>query len=123
MAVESLVRTELRNNAYDEANNHVVLTEGQEFAWKYLVNYYMKMNSKNFYCQFIAKEQDVFDTAAFFYWGAWLSAAARPGETYSYTHKWPHEPLAGNEPTPAVILWSAASVFVLFVGMMFNLFM
>eukprot|EP01083_Nonionella_stella_P291355 991439_1 len=109
--------------AYDVANNHVVLSVGQVFAWKYLVNHYKMLNSKKIFGQFLAKEQDVIDTAAFFYWGAWLSAAERPGETYSYTHYWPHEPLAGNEPTPAVILWSAAGVLVLFGGMMITLYM
>eukprot|EP01083_Nonionella_stella_P118963 355348_1 len=97
MAVESRVRTELRNNGYDEAKNHVVLTEGLVFAWKYLLNHYKKMNSGKIFGQFLDKEQDVIDTETFFNWGAWLSAPARPGETYIYTHNWPHEPLAGNE--------------------------
>eukprot|EP01083_Nonionella_stella_P036118 98559_1 len=76
MAVESRVRTELRNNAYDEANNHVILTEGQVFAWKYLVNHYKKMNSGKILGQYLANEQDVIEKAAIFYWGEWLSAAA-----------------------------------------------
>ncbi len=71
----------------------------------------------------IVADSDIWDMSAFYFWGAWLSAAARPGETYSYTHNWPHEPLAGNEPTPAVILWSAISVLVLWVGLMLTLYL
>jgi len=51
-----------------------------------------------------------------------LSAAARPGEAYSYTHNWPHDPLILNSPTPAVILWSALSVLVLWLGLMLTLY-
>eukprot|EP01083_Nonionella_stella_P277222 942453_1 len=94
MALESRVRTELRANAYDAANNHVVLTEGQVFAWQYLVDHYKKHNSKDIFGQIC-------------YWGAWSPAAARPGETCSYTH----------------ISWSAASLLVLFVGLMITLYL
>ncbi len=65
----------------------------------------------------ITDAADVKDLAAFFFWGGWLCAARRPGEDYSYTHNWPHDPLVGNLPTPAVMLWSTVSILVLFVGL------
>ncbi len=80
-------------------------------------------NGNKIFGQVIEKESEIKDMCTFFYWGAWLSAAARPGETYSYTHNWPHESLAGNEPTPAVISWSAISVLVLWVGLMTTLYL
>jgi nitric oxide reductase subunit B len=123
LAIESRVRIELRDNKYDAANNQIVLTAGQVSAWDYLIAHYKKMNSRKIFGQVLAKEEDIINSVAFFYWGAWLSAAARPGEVYSYTHNWPHEPAAGNVPTPAVILWSAVSVFVLCVGMMITLYL
>ncbi len=111
-----------RNNAYDIEKNVVVLNDAQVYAWTAVRDYYRKHNNPktNIFGQ-IFSDSDV-DMSAFYLWGAWLSAAARPGETYSYTHNWPHEPLAGNESTPAVILWSAISVLVLFVGLMITLY-
>ena len=35
----------------------------------------------------------------FFFWGAWVCGAKRPGKDYSYTHNWPFNPLVGNELT------------------------
>ena len=70
----------------------------------------------------ITDAADVKDLAAFFFWGGWLCAARRPGEDYSYTHNWPHDPLVGNLPTPAVMLWSAVSILVLFVGLGLTLY-
>src|SRR5205807_8972165 len=34
----------------------------------------------------------------------------------TYTQNWPHEPLTGNEPTAATLLWSVASVIMLLAG-------
>jgi nitric oxide reductase subunit B len=58
---------------------------------------------------------------AFFFWGAWLSAAERPGFTYSYTHNWPYDPLAGNLPHGALVIWSVVGVLVvvLAIGILF----
>ncbi len=54
--------------------------------------------------------------AAFFFWTAWACATNRPGGTISYTQNWPAEPLIGNAPTAAIILWSVMSVVVLLAG-------
>jgi nitric oxide reductase subunit B len=53
---------------------------------------------------------------AFFFWTSWACVTERPGETYSYTNNWPHEPLVGNEPTSANVLWSLLSIFLLLAG-------
>jgi nitric oxide reductase subunit B len=53
---------------------------------------------------------------AFFFWASWACAAERPGSDLSYSSNWPHEPLAGNEPSPGILLWSMASVLVLLAG-------
>jgi len=37
--------------------------------------------------------------AAFIFWTAWAASTNRPGDTITYTSNWPHEPLAGNDPT------------------------
>eukprot|EP01084_Bolivina_argentea_P127764 225932_1 len=109
-AIKGRVRAELRNNAYDEGKNVIVLNDAQVYALSEVIEHYKKWNDPSncnkIFGQVIEKESEIKDICAFLYWGAWLSAAARPGDTYSYTHNWPHESLEGNEPTPAVILWS-----------------
>lgn len=64
---------------------------------------------------------------AFFCWAAWVCAAERPvsGEQSvvsadktrpSYTMNWPPEPLVGNRPTGAAIVWSVISFVLLLAG-------
>ena len=53
---------------------------------------------------------------AFFAWTAWASVAERPGTSHSYTNNFPYDPLAGNRPTGAAVLWSALSLIVLLAG-------
>jgi len=49
----------------------------------------------------------------FFFWTSWAAATERPGARITYTNNWPHEPLVGNEPSSANILWSIISVVLL----------
>ena len=126
-AIASRVRTELRNNTYDKENEVVVLNAAQMKAWKDVATHYRRTYQETGYTDnlpidHIVDPKDVEDLAAFFFWGGWLCVAARPGEDYSYTHNWPYDPLAGNYPTPEVLLWSAISIIVLFVGICVTLF-
>ena len=52
----------------------------------------------------------------FFFWTSWACVTNRPGEIFSYTNNWPHEPLVGNEPTTASVVWSIASIVLLLAG-------
>ena len=54
--------------------------------------------------------------AGFIFWTAWSAAANRPGDTVSYTHNWPHEPLIGNRPTGEAVLWTGVSIIMLLAG-------
>ncbi len=47
--------------------------------------------------------------AEFFWWAAWSCGTERPGDTITYTNNWPHEPLIGNVPSSANLLWSLIS--------------
>ena len=57
----------------------------------------------------VSDPQELHDLTAFFTWAAWSSVAERPGTTHSYTNNFPYDPLAGNHPTGAALLWSAIS--------------
>ena len=50
---------------------------------------------------------------AFFFWTSWAAATERPGQSITYTNNWPHEPLIGNRPSSANVIWSIASVVLL----------
>jgi nitric oxide reductase subunit B len=56
------------------------------------------------------------DLAAFFWWTAWAAVTDRPGEAVTYTQNWPHEPLTGNRPTGAAVVWSVISFVLLLAG-------
>ena len=62
---------------------------------------------------------------AFFFWAAWACTTERPGQAaapglastaITYTNNWPHEPLVGNRPSGAVMMWSIVSVVLLLAG-------
>jgi nitric oxide reductase subunit B len=53
---------------------------------------------------------------AFFFWTSWAATTDRPNSNITYTNNWPHEPLVGNRPTSANVLWSIASVVLLLAG-------
>ncbi len=57
--------------------------------------------------------QEAREVAAFYFWTAWAATTNRPGETFTYTSNWPHEPLVGNVPTGDVFMWTFISIFVL----------
>ena len=46
----------------------------------------------------------------FFFWTAWACTTERPNLSVTYTNNWPHEPLVGNQPTSANVLWSIVSI-------------
>ncbi len=56
------------------------------------------------------------DLAAFFWWTSWAAVTHRPGEQVTYTQNWPHEPLVGNRPTGAAVVWSVVSFVLLLAG-------
>lgn len=49
----------------------------------------------------------------FFFWTAWASTTERPDTQVTYTNNWPHEPLVGNRPTAANVIWTIVSVVLL----------
>jgi len=113
-AAEARSRADLRRNRYDAARNRVVLGEAQAYAARELERRYAAMfrgeGSEAFHpAGYISDAAELRDLAAFFFWGAWVCAAERPGKDYSYTHNWPYDELAGNRPSAPVMMWSVAA--------------
>ncbi len=116
------VKRELKTNYHDRERDIVVLTEGQVYAAERLVEYY-RLKFKGDHREsfkpagYITDDSELEDLAAFFYWGAWVCSAERPGGESSYTHNWPYDEYAGNTPSSSVILWSVIGLLFLIFGL------
>jgi nitric oxide reductase subunit B len=118
------IKEEIKENRYNENKNIVVLTDAQAYALKELRTYYTNVfideNTDESFppLGYISDRQEVSDLSDFFFWGAWVCGVKRPGSEFSYTHNWPFDPDAGNNPTSPVILWSVLGLlaFVLACG-------
>jgi nitric oxide reductase subunit B len=64
----------------------------------------------------VETEADARRFADFALWTALVSHAERPGTDHSYTNDWPYNPLAGNVPTGATMVWSAMAMILLIGG-------
>lgn len=124
MVIVENIKKDLKTNRYDEESNIVQLSQAQTYALDKLRAYYTDIfidenESGSFPPKdFISNREEVQDLASFYFWGAWVCVAQRPGETFSYTHNWPFDPVAGNTPTSPVIIWSVLGMlaFVLMCG-------
>lgn len=122
--IKENIKEEIKENRYDEKENIVMLTDAQAYALKGLRTYYTNIfidanTDKSFPpLGYISDRQEVSRLSDFFFWGAWVCAVKRPGSEFSYTHNWPYDPEAGNNPTSPVILWSVLGLlaFVLACG-------
>ena len=120
-AVAARVRREVHTNTYVPATGQVTLSAAQVAAFEVVVTHVERMFTDPTYDElfqtgYLTDRDQIRDLSAFFFWGAWVAAADRPGERYSYTHNWPFDPDAGNTPTSATYLWSILSVLALFLG-------
>lgn len=122
--INEKVKTELKQNAFNESENIVSLSPAQTYALVQLKKHYTdlfidKNSGEGFPPKnYLTNREDVADLASFFFWGAWVCVTQRPDSSFSYTHNWPYDPLAGNTPTSPVILWSVLGLlaFVLACG-------
>lgn len=122
--IQEKVKSELKLNRVDPQTQIVSLSAAQVYAFDYLKNYYYDFYVANNDGQgfppknFLTDKTQIDNLSAFFFWGAWVCVAERPGKHFSYTHNWPYDPQAGNTPTSPVILWSVLGMlaFVLMCG-------
>lgn len=122
LGVEEQTRREMRHNNYVKTSNHVTVTAAQEYACHKLVRFYTDYfttgtTQQSLHTTYIADQEDIRKLAAFFYWGAWVCSAERPGERYSYTHNWPYDPKAGNTPGMPVVFWTIIGSLGLVIGL------
>ena len=117
-AAQARVQLEIKENRHDPATNRVVLPAAQVHAYGALVRHYNALfrgeGDEAFKpAGYITDANELKDLASFFFWGAWVCGAQRPGTDYSYTHNWPYDELAGNRPSPAIVFWSVIAVLAL----------
>lgn len=115
------VQQEMKENAYDAAENSLVYSEARATAFGQLLNFYddyfaSTSEQAGLKRPQILDDDEIRDLTSYFAWTAWVAAVRRPGETYSYTNNWPPEPLAGNTLTAQAFLWSALSLIALLGG-------
>jgi nitric oxide reductase subunit B len=125
--VEAEVAAELRANRYDPATDTLVLSPGQVAAFPALVAYYTALfrdgsDAMSIPRGFMTDPADARAQTAFFFWTAWAAGTNRPGETFSYTANFPHDPLVGNLPLASSLVWSIASMVLLILGIAVALF-
>lgn len=120
--LEAKVREELRRNTF--ADGVVTISADREAAIQATAAHYKALfggapELAELRESYALHDQALTDTdrqealCAFFFWTAWSCITERPGHDYTYTNNWPHDPLLGNQPTAANLLWSVASVILL----------
>ncbi len=127
LGVKEQVKRELRKNRYEAYTNQVKLTPAQEYASERLVNFYTEYfttdnDQQSLKKSYVGDEQVIRKLSAFFFWGAWVCSAERPGHNYSYTHNWPFDREAGNLPGTPVVIWTIVGSLGLMIGLGIVLF-
>lgn len=123
-ALESRLRRELRANRYDAGSGELVVSEARAEAMDATAAHYHRLFGGDPSLDGLREDYALHDDAVtdpvklerlgdFFFWTAWACITERPGESFTYTNNWPHDPRLGNTPTAANVLWSVLSVLLL----------
>ncbi|MCG3172913.1 MAG: hypothetical protein GMKNLPBB_01085 [Myxococcota bacterium] len=120
--VAGRVQHDIRHNAWNAETNTVRLTAAQAAAWKAVQDHYTAKFASRSAGAFqpaglISDPGEIHLLSAFFFWGAWVCGAERPGTGASYTHNWPYDELAGNRPTPGTSFWSVMGSLALILAL------
>ncbi|MBL7987265.1 MAG: cbb3-type cytochrome c oxidase subunit I [Chlorobi bacterium] len=114
LGIEKQVQQEIKQNNYSPQDQRIVITPAQAYAAKRLAEHYVAQLPQT---RTVTNPTEIRSLSSFFFWGAWVCGAERPGETFSYTHNWPYDPEVGNTPTAPVVLWSIIGSFGLIIGL------
>jgi nitric oxide reductase subunit B len=115
---------EVRSNTFDSASGTLTLSRDRANVLRSVAAYYEGLfggapELSQLREAYAMQETVVPDSgrreklAWFFFWTSWAATTERPGTHITYTNNWPHEPLVGNEPSSANILWSIISIVLL----------
>lgn len=122
-----LIQEELRTNRFDGETDTLTISDTRAAAFRSIGSHYAALfgddpelaQARDDYAipdNAIVDEKRRAQLGKFFFWTAWACVTERPGENVTYTNNWPHEPLVGNTPSSANLLWSILSVLLLVVG-------
>jgi len=119
--IDGAVAAVFKQNTYDPATGVLSLPEDCAAAFEaeigYWTNYFREpARSGGLARDAVSDPEELRTLTAFFTWTAWAAAAERPGHGHSYTNNFPYDPLVGNHPTGATVLWSAVSLLFLLGG-------
>jgi nitric oxide reductase subunit B len=120
-AVDGEVAALLKVNRYDPATDTLTLLPAAAETFRNEIAVWSRyfehpVDNGGLRVRAISDPQDLHDLTAFFTWAAWGSVAQRSGTTHSYTNNFPYDPLTGNHPTGAALLWTAISFISLLGG-------
>ncbi len=126
--LQALARQEMRANTFDPATGAITVSDARAEAMAAVETHVMDLfggrtaPSRALRKQYampmeaVLPEEESRAVSVFFFWTAWAATTVRPGETYTYTHNWPYEPLIGNRPTGENVVWTGVSIIMLLAG-------
>jgi nitric oxide reductase subunit B len=119
--IDGEVAAAFKTNRYEPGNGTLMLPPGSKGAFDDQVGYWTKYFKEPADNGGLAREAvndstELRELTAFFVWTAWASSVQRPGTSHSYTNNFPYDPLVGNHPTTATVMWSAVSLIFLLGG-------
>ncbi|MFT5488631.1 MAG: nitric oxide reductase subunit B [Paracoccaceae bacterium] len=122
------VQEEMRRNTYNPATGAITVSSNRAEAIKAVEAHYTALyvgtdatslalrRDYAFPLHGALTKEEAHVLSAFYFWTAWSATTNRPDSKITYTSNWPHEPLVGNHPTTAILMWSIASVILLLAG-------
>lgn len=125
--LEAELRAELRENRFDPESGTLVVSDARAAAMRETAAHYTALfggdpSLAGLREDYALRERSIDDPVRlerltnFFFWTSWACVTERPGQSYTYTSNWPHDPLVGNTPTTANIVWSIISIVLLLTG-------
>jgi nitric oxide reductase subunit B len=126
-ALQARLKEELRANTYNPETEEIVVSTARADAIRAVAAHYLAVfgdaaSGKALRNAYALHENPIPDAehrrmmTGFFFWTSWAASTDRPGDAITYTANWPPEPLIGNAPTTANVVWSVASVILLILG-------
>lgn len=124
-AIKARLLKDIRTNNYDDSSKTIYISQMRWDAIQQNITYYSDIFSEGHERYAIPKgaltdEVKLNQLNAFLFWTSWAASTNRPGEDYTYTSNWPHEPLIDNHITDTSIIWSGLSIvlLILFIGIL-----